>query len=130
MQGPGYWLNPDTGQCVRVATTHDEWVRNEANAEGIGLSQAAHQKIMQYPPTAIDEIRMVAVQAGLVRIREHERYTSVQFAAQPDRVTPILRAVVVALTELEVHPDTVLKIDNLLLHDSASLTLAEARQAV
>ena len=91
--GAGYWLNPDTGQCVRVATTHDEWVRDRGNAEGIGLPEAAYDAIMQYPATAVDEIRLVVLNWGLVRIREHPRYTSVQFAAHAHQVTPILRAV-------------------------------------
>jgi hypothetical protein len=75
--------------------------------------------------TAVDEIRMAALAWGLVRIREHPRYVSVQFAAHPHRVTPILRAVLVALTDVRVHPDTTLKIDNLLLNDSVSIGLSD-----
>jgi hypothetical protein len=123
--GAGYWLNPNTGQCVRVGTTHDEWVRHRGNAESIGLPEAVCDAIMQYPATAVDEIRLVAVNWGLVRIREHPRYTSIQFAACADRVTPILRAVLVALKAAQVHPDTTLKIDNLLLHDSVTIGLHE-----
>jgi hypothetical protein len=127
MQGAGYWLNPDTGKCVQVATTHDEWMRDKANAESLGLPKSAYDKIMQQPVTAVDEIRMVALHWGLVRIREHPRYVSVQFTAHPHRVTPILRAVVVALTDVKVHPDTTLKIDNLLLNDSVSIGLSNLK---
>jgi hypothetical protein len=125
MQGAGYWLNPATGKCVRVATTHDEWVRDKSNAESIGLPEAAYDAIMQHPVTSIDEIRLVALDWGLVRIREHPRYTSVQFSAQPYHVKAILQAVVTALAEVKLHPDTMLVIDNLLLHDSARIELRE-----
>ncbi len=121
----GYWLNPATGHCVRVATTHDEWVRDRGNAERIGLPETAYAAIMQHPPTAIDEIRLVALNWGLVRIRKHPRYTSVQFAAHAYRVPLILRAVLLALKAAQVHPDTTLKIDNLLLNDSATIGLGE-----
>ena len=121
----GYWLNPSSGKCVRVETTHDAWVRDPANVEGIGLPQAAYDAVMAFPETAIDEIRIVALTWGLVRIREHPRYTSVQFSAQPNHVKAILGAVVVALAELKLHPDTMLVVDNLLLHDSARIALGE-----
>ena len=121
----GYWLNPNTGKCVRVETTHDAWVRDRTNAEAIGLPEAAYDAIMKHPATAIDEIRIVALDWGLVRIREHPRYTSVQFSAQPFQVKAILRAVVVALVDLKLHTDTTLVIDNLLLSDSATLGLGE-----
>jgi hypothetical protein len=126
--GAGYWLNPGTSQCVRVATTHDEWVRDRGNAESIGLPQAAYDAIMRHPATAIDEIRLVALNWGLVRIREHPRYTSIQFAAQPYNVKAILQVVVTALAEVKLHPDTMLVIDNLLLHDSARIALGELRE--
>ena len=123
--GAGYWLNPETGICVQVATTHDAWVREWANAKSIGLSAQCHAQIMQYPATAVDEIRMAAVREGLVRLREHPRYLSVQFTALPQRVAMALKAVVVALTELEIHPDTMLSVDNLLSGKSVSITLRE-----
>ena len=123
--GAGYWLNPATGQCVRVATTHDEWVRDRGNAESIGLPKAAYDAIMQHPATAVDEIRLVALNWGLVRIREHPRYTSIQFTAHAHRVTPILRAVLLALKAAQVHPDTTLVIDNLLLKDSITIGLLD-----
>lgn len=123
--GAGYWLNPDTGQCVRVATTHDDWVRDRGNAESIGLPERAYNDIMKLPVTAIDEIRRVALNWGLVRIREHPRYTSIQFTAHAHRITPILRAALAALKAAQVHPGTTLKIDNLLLNDSITIGLGE-----
>jgi hypothetical protein len=128
--GAGYWLNPSTGMCVRVATTHDEWIRDKGNTDRIGLPEECYHQIMRHPATAVDEIRLLALDWGLVRIREHRWYTSVQFKARPDRVKPILGAVIVALNDVQIHPDTRLVIDNLLLHDSASITIAGLQSAL
>jgi hypothetical protein len=128
--GAGYWLNPDTGMCVQVATTHDEFVRDRTNAKSIGLSEDCYTQIMQYPATAVDEIRLLALHEGLVRMREHPRYLSVQFTAEPQRVRLNLESVVVALTERKIHLDTMLVVDNLLSHESASITLRELQGKV
>ena len=116
--------------CVQVATTHDAWLREWANARSLGLSVQCHAQITQYPSTAVDEIRMAAVREGLVRLREHPRYLSVQFSALPQRVAPVLKAVVVALTELKIHLDTMLVVDNLLSGDSVSNTLRELTRKI
>lgn len=128
--GAGYWLRPETGQCIKVATTHDEFVRDRANAENLGLSASAFNEIMRFPPTALDEIRLVAVRSGLVRIREHRRYLSVQYMAESDRVQPLLRIVVTALHGVGIHPDTWMVVDNLLLHDSQSLMMGQLEESL
>lgn len=121
----GYWLNTQSGKCVQVETTHDDWVRDKKHAEDLGLSGKVYDEIMRYSPTAIDEIRLLALQGGLVRIREHPRYVSVQLMSEPQQVASILKAVVVALTTLKMHPDTTLKIDNFLLSDSVIIGMGE-----
>jgi hypothetical protein len=120
----GYWLNPETGQCVRVTTTHDEWIRDRQNAEDLGLPEAVYREIMRFEPTDIDPIRLAAVRCGLVRIREHRRHISVQYLAAPERVGAIVDAVAKALTGLGIHPDTRLIVDNLLLGETVEITLA------
>jgi hypothetical protein len=120
----GYWLDPKTGQCVRVTTTHDEWIPDRQHAEDLGLPEAAYREIMSFAPTNIDPIRLVAVRCGLVRIREHRRYVSVQYISEADRVGLISDAVAIALTDLGIHPDTRLIVDNFLLGESVAMTLA------
>ncbi len=122
--GAGHWLNPNSGKCLQV-TTHDAWIRVRANAESIGLDGDLFTKIMALPATAIDDIRILALQGGLVRIRQHRWYTSVQFWATADEVAAILRAVVRALKILEVHLDTRAVIDNLLLGESMVVSVRE-----
>jgi hypothetical protein len=80
---------------------------------------------MRLPGTAVDETRRLAVQGGLIRIRQHKRYTSVQFWVMSDQVDATLQAVLQALAELGVHPDERLQIDNLCLGKSTSVTLRE-----
>jgi hypothetical protein len=127
IMGAGHWLNPTTGRREQV-TTHDGWIRDEKNAETIGLPDRHYRQIMLLPDSAIDEIRILALQGGLVRIRQHKRYTSVQFWATAGQVAAILQAVLRALEELEVHPDERLDIDNLLRRESVSITLEVLRK--
>ena len=126
----GFSLEPDTGECVRVATTHDEWVRDPKNADDLGLPPEVYAAIMRHPPTAVDEIRILAVKCGLVRVREHPRYTSVQFWVEPNRVDAVLRAVVKALDDAAIHPDTRLIIDNLLVQEARAMTIRELETAL
>jgi hypothetical protein len=119
----GYWLNPDTGLIVKVTETHDAWIRDRQHAAELGLPEADFAKIISFPPTAIDEIRLVAVRRGLVRVREHRRHVSVQFMAEAERVGMVLGAVVAALIGVEIHPDSRLIVDNLLLGDSRAIML-------
>jgi hypothetical protein len=124
--GAGHWLNSATGECARV-TTHDGWIRDEKNAASIGLPDHLYRQIMLLPDSAVDEIRILALKGGLVRIRQHKRYTSVQFWAAVDKVVAILQAILRALEELQIHPDERLEIDNLLLGESVSITLRALR---
>jgi hypothetical protein len=108
-------------------TTHNDWIRDETNADSIGLAEDLYRQIMLLPDTAIDQIRILALRGGLVRIRQQKHYTSVQFWASGDQVEAILQAVLRALEELKIHPDERLEIDNLLLGESVSITLRALR---
>jgi hypothetical protein len=123
MRGAGYWLNPNTGKCVLV-TTHDDWIRNKANADSIGLPSFFYDEIMKMKITDVDEIRIKAMEGGLVRIRNYQNYVSVQFTAQRHRVTTILWSCLVALKELNFHPNDDITITNLFLKDQVTLSLA------
>ena len=103
-------------------------MRNEKNANSIGLPDHRYRQIMILPDSTVDEIRILALQGGLVRIRQHKRYTSVQFWATADQATAILQAVLRALEALNIHPDERLEIDNLFLKNSVSITLRALRE--
>jgi hypothetical protein len=127
MSGAGYWLEPKTGRCVQVETTHDEFVRDRENARSMGVPRQVYDEIMMYSPTDVDEIRLLALHSGLVRMREHPRYLSVQFAAGRESVARVLKAIVKALADMKIHPDTRIEMDNLLLGESTAMTVAELR---
>jgi hypothetical protein len=120
----GYWLKPDDGKCVKI-TTHDAWVRDAKNAEDLGIPADVYAEIMRYPEDAQDEIRILALRCGLVRVRENKWDTSVQFWAAANRVESVLRAIVTALHSVSLHPDTRLIIGNLLPQERVSVTLRE-----
>jgi hypothetical protein len=128
--GAGYWLEPDTGKCMQVETTHDEWIRVWENARSMGVPRWIHDKIMRFPPEAVDQIRLLALYSGLVRMREHPRYLSIQFAAGHDSVARVLKAIVAALAALGIHPDTRIEMDDLLLGESTAMTVAELRNRI
>jgi hypothetical protein len=120
----GYWLKPDDGKCVLI-TEHHQWVRNQKNAEDLGIPAAVYQEIMRLPETDQDGIRILALKCGLVRIRENKRDTSIQFWAEANRLEFVLRAVVKAMNGVEIHPDTRLIIGNLLPGERVAMTLRE-----
>ena len=121
----GYWLNPTTHHASKSplpTTTGCEIVQNVAS---IGLPESAYEEVMRFSPTQEDQIRLVAIRSGLVRIREHPRYVSVQYAAESDQEKPVLQAVFTALKNLKMSAETTLVIDNLLLRTSIRIGLNE-----
>ena len=120
----GYWINPDSGLIAQVTETHDAWIRDRQHAADLGLTDADFQEIMSYAASAVDEIRLVAMRRGrLVRVREHRLWVSVQHWTEAKRVGMVLAAVVRALLEVGLHPDSMLHIDNLLTGDSRAIML-------
>ena len=125
MMGSGYWLNCNDRRLVEVES-HDVWIRNKENADSIGILKWLYDKIMQYPSSAVDEIRLLALYGGLVRIREHPRYTSIQFANyHPHQIQYTLTCVLETLIDLEVHPDTIIRMDNFLNGESAICSVSD-----
>ena len=120
--GPGYWLNPATGTLVQVPISHNEWLRDRNNVKSIGLPDAVYDEVMRHDDTDIDAIRFIGLRNGLVRIRKWAQYLSIQFMVTESHV---LETIAMTLGDLEVHPDTRLQIDNLLLNCSESITLAD-----
>jgi len=120
MMGAGYWLNPATNIYKQV-TTHDDWIKNHANASEIGLPDDAWEQINRLPYSAVDEIRILAVEGGLVRIRDHRAYISVQFHVDQGRVRDVLWSVLTALEELGADRFKPIKIDNFKTHDGVTL---------
>ena len=93
----GYWLEPTTGELFEV-TTHDEWLLIPDNQQRAGLSAAARKLLPTFDrQKEIDEIRMVGVMSGLIRLREYrtrnDQRISIQFFVEEPRVAAFLKAV-------------------------------------
>ena len=116
--GPGYWLIPDTGELSRVETTHDAWLLVSANQRIIGLTPSKIRVLDGLDPQRdLDEIRMVGVRPGLIRIRDRQRNLTFQFDAPPGRVQSVLRAIADALPSLFTGAEHFMLLHN--LHDDA-----------
>jgi len=109
MMGAGYWLNYKDGHLVQV-DSHDMWISNRENAHSIGINEWIYDKITN--SSDIDEIRLLALYNGLVRIREYPRYTSIQFVCDLHRNQHVLKAISETLSDLKIHPDTIICMEN------------------
>lgn len=118
--GPGYWLNPETGQSFRV-TTHDEWLKDPNR--GYRLPDEAEQELLNL--TDIDEIRIVGVKAGLIRLRKQKNYFSVQFFTDEGHVRFFLKAVLAFGKEIGLHRLEQLRIHNLRYDDQTEIAFEE-----
>jgi len=83
--GIGIWYNPHTNKPFVINATHEQWLLSAQNAADLGLSQSARELLKTKSlkkADDIDEIRMIAIVDGMVRIRESGYQISVQFKAR------------------------------------------------
>lgn len=125
--GAGYWLDPRTKQSWTV-DRHELWVLDEQNAKTVEISQEvyAHLKTLD-PNLGMTEIRMAAINVGLVRVRDHGNYVSVQFAAS-EQVREVLNSIREFLGTIFKWEETELVIDNLTSQASTRITIRELGQ--
>jgi len=123
--GPGYWLVPSDG-TLHTVVTHNDWLLDPANQAKVGLTQKQARVLKSLDPvTEIDEIRMVGVLAGLIRIRDRHRNLTMQFYAPPSGVRAVLRAIADALPKLFHGADHYLLLHNLQDDSHASVWTTE-----
>lgn len=121
--GVGYWFDPRRKQCWTV-DRHELWVLDERNAKTAGISQEVYEHLLTLDSSlGMDEIRMAAINVGLVRIRDHGNYVSVQFASEQDR--EVLRSIHGLLEGVFQFPEMELAIDNFTTQASTRITLRE-----
>ena len=95
--GPGFWLDPSNGVLHRVVT-HNDWLLDPKNQAKVGLTPKQVRVLESLDAVReIDEIRMVGVMSGLIRIRDYGNRVSVQFHASPPEVGQLLQSVVEAM---------------------------------
>lgn len=121
--GPGYWLDPRDGKVYEVDSTHNEWILCPDNQRKIGLP-SRHVEVLKSldPLREIDEIRMVGVIFGLIRVRDYHRHLSIQFfSSKEEEADAALRAIDLALPKLMPGREHFLALHN--LADDSSVTL-------
>ena len=98
MMGRGYWLHPGTQESWLVHR-HETWVLENPSR----IPADVHAYLLRLDPhKAMDEIRLAAINAGLIRLRDYSRNWSVQFAADDLNEKGFLRAVALFLDEIVV----------------------------
>lgn len=121
--GAGYWLDPRTKQSWTV-DRHELWVLDEQNAKTVGISQQVYEHLLTLDSSlGMNEIRMAAINVGLVRVRDQGNYVSVQFASE--QVRQVLRAVYDFLDGVFQWKETDLVIDIFTTQASIRITLKE-----
>lgn len=98
--GPGYWLDPRDGEVYEV-DTHNDWILRSENQRKIGLPDR-HVEVLKSldPVREIDEIRMVGVIFGLIRVRDYHKHLSIQFFSSSEKASSTLNAIDHALPKL------------------------------
>ena len=95
MTGPGYWLNPENRKWITV-TRHELTMCDAAALAGLGVAPevvSAAQKISPYGYDTVDELRILGIQSGLIRVRDQGMYISVQFDASKEVEEELFRFV-------------------------------------
>jgi hypothetical protein len=95
MIGPGFWLNPSNKKWVAV-TRHELTMRDPAALAALGVApqvSTAAQQISPYDREAVDELRILGIRSGLIRVRDQGLYISVQFDMPAEAETDLLRFV-------------------------------------
>jgi len=111
--GPGFWLDRRTGALHRV-TTHNDWLLIPENQKKAGLGPTKVGVLNRLDPVReIDEIRMVGVRVGLIRIRDYLNRVSIQFCTTGPEVGEVLQAVVAAMPAVSGDRFPFLTIQNL-----------------
>lgn len=128
--GNGYWLNPQNGVCKKI-TRHELAMRDPQLLRELGVSDAVidlAREVSPYSPEGEDELRMMGIDAGLVRIRDQDAYLCAQFRTSPERETELL-AMVAVVFETESLWRPVVKFGNFDTdHTLRSMTFDEFRQ--
>ena len=123
--GNGYWLDP-RHQQAHLVTRHELWVLEGENARLAGISPEVHQLLCGLDPVKHqDEIRMAAIEVGMIRTRDHGNYISVQFSARPGEVGTKLWSVVQFLRMTGTHRYSDLRIDNFASLENVRISLEE-----
>jgi len=123
--GLGLWYNPQADKDYDLQhITHDQWLRDRRNAQELGISSETQWFIAN--TRNIDLIRLAATMEGMVRIRDHFKYISVQIYVERG-IVELLNRICLVLERRNFSKSDPLIIDNLRTNESIEITLALLR---
>lgn len=126
--GRGFWFDPHTNALYEVVT-HNDWLLDPEHQRRVGLPPEHVQVLASLDPVReIDEIRMVGLLAGLIRLRDYYRHVSVQFYAVPSAVPGLLSQTTAALPHVTTDRHPQLVVQNLRDDSIARLDLSQLLQ--
>lgn len=138
--GKGFWLDPDDNAVYPVdayRNRHEWWLLDADNQRKVNLRQNtidALNKLKVQADDAItnggavpaDEIRMIGLRAGMIRVRDWRNNIVVQFHASRSRVRNVLWSIFMGLDKaLSPHPNAEIVIDNIATNDSVRLSFKQ-----
>lgn len=103
-QGEGYWIRAKDGDIDRV-TKHEQWLKNKWNLKKWDLEPLGPElaKYNEFNKAHVDEIRMIGLRAGLIRVRENMGTISIQFWAPRQKVSDYLYNTAQALKSVNLY---------------------------
>lgn len=90
-QGEGYWYNPKTNIAIQVSR-HEVDLKNPSTQKKLNLAPTAVDALNDLTPSPKneDKIKMLGVRVGLVRVRDWQKFTSVQFYDSGNKAKDVL----------------------------------------
>lgn len=127
--GVGVWLNPRTMDWVKVSR-HEISLHDEETARELGLPEKVIEDIQKLNPYQdVNEIRILGVKHGLVRMRDNGQEVVAQFHARKGRVRNIIWAIYMALDEVPAYQDErIIRIHNLQYDEGNTLYRRELKK--
>lgn len=105
-----WWIRASDGD-IQPVLKHDLWLKNLANLKRWNLEHL-QPVLNKFTCNQEDEIRIIGLQAGLIRVRETNGEYSVQFAASKTQLMHYLQVILISLNPM-MGPLSIVRLGNL-----------------
>jgi hypothetical protein len=105
-----WWIRASDG-AIEPVLKHDLWLRNYQNLRRWNLEHL-FMEISNLKCSQEDEIRMIGIRVGLIRVRETNGEYSVQFAASKIQLMHYLQVILISLNPM-MGPLSIVRLGNL-----------------
>jgi len=129
MQGIGVWLNPNTMAHVKVVK-HELSIASLSVQDTLSVPDYIRQEIAKYNPSVSpDAVRILGLDAGLVRLRDNGSEVVAQFAVDRGRVRNVLWSIYLLCQKIPSYRNAwQIRINNIRTNDSATLSMQQFEQ--